>query len=358
MPNHPAPALPVDATERELLSTWSKSQVLPQRQVLRAKICLLAAAGTPNLEIARRLGCSLPTVAKWRLRFQEAGMDGLGDQPGRGRRPTYGPELADRVVSLTLSHPPRGETHWSTRALAVKLGIGHVTVHRIWRDRRIQPHRSSTFKFSTDPQLVEKVTDVVGLYLDPPEKAVVLSVDEKSQIQALDRTQPLLPMREGQIERRTHDYVRHGTTTLFAALDVATGEVTGRCYAQHRHQDFLRFLRLVARTYPRGEIHLVLDNYGTHKHPAVREWLRHHPRFQLHFTPTSASWMNQVETWFSLLERKAIRRGVFHSVAALRNAIPRFLDAWNDHKHPFSWVKTPEQILSKAKQKPISGTGH
>ncbi|HUY58033.1 MAG TPA: IS630 family transposase, partial [Candidatus Micrarchaeaceae archaeon] len=239
----------VDATERELLTTWSKSQVLPQRQVMRAKICLLAAAGTPNLEIARRLGCSLPTVGKWRQRFQEAGMDGLGDQPGRGRLATYGPKLEDRVVSLTLSRPPRGETHWSTRSLAARLGISHVTVHRIWRDHRIQPHRSSTFKFSSDPQLVEKVTDVVGLYLDPPEKAVVLSVDEKSQIQALDRTQPLLPMRPGQVERRTHDYVRHGTTTLFAALDVASGEVTGRCYARHRHQDFLRFLRLVARTY-------------------------------------------------------------------------------------------------------------
>jgi transposase len=358
MPNHPAPPLQVDATERELLTTWSKSQVLPQRQVMRAKICLLAAAGTPNLEIARRLGCSLPTVGKWRQRFQEAGMDGLGDQPGRGRLATYGPKLEDRVVSLTLSRPPRGETHWSTRSLAARLGISHVTVHRIWRDHRIQPHRSSTFKFSSDPQLVEKVTDVVGLYLDPPEKAVVLSVDEKSQIQALDRTQPLLPMRPGQVERRTHDYVRHGTTTLFAALDVASGEVTGRCYARHRHQDFLRFLRLVARTYSRGEIHLVLDNYGTHKHPAVQEWLRHHPRFHLHFTPTSASWMNQVETWFSLLERKAIRRGVFHSVAALRTAIQRFLDAWNDHKHPFTWVKTPDQILAKANHQPISVTGH
>lgn len=358
MPNHPAPPLHVDAMERELLSTWSKSQVLPQRQVLRARICLLAADGTSNLEISRRLGCSLPTVGKWRQRFQEAGMDGLGDRPGRGRRPTYGSAFEDRVVSLTLSRPPRGETHWSTRSLAAKLGVSHVTVHRIWRDHRIQPHRSSTFKFSTDPQLVEKVTDVVGLYLDPPEKAVVLSVDEKSQIQALDRTQPLLPMREGQVERRTHDYVRHGTTTLFAALDVATGEVTGRCYARHRHQDFLRFLRLVARTYPHGQVHLVLDNYATHKHPAVQEWLQHHPRFHLHFTPTSASWMNQVETWFSLLERKAIRRGVFHSVAALRTAIQRFLDAWNDQKHPFTWVKTPDQILAKANRQSISVTGH
>jgi transposase-like protein len=270
MPNHPAPRLQVDETEQELLTTWSKSQVLPQRQVLRAKLCLLAAAGTPNFEIARRLGCSLPTVGKWRLRFQDAGMDGLGDQPGRGRRATYGADLEDRVVSLTLSGPPRGETHWSTRSLAARLGISHVTVHRIWRDHRIQPRRSSTFKFSTDPELVKKVTDVVGLYLDPPEKAVVLSVDEKSQIQALDRTQTLLPMSPGQIERRTHDYVRHGTATLFATLDVATGKVTGRCYARHRHQDFLRFLRLVARAYPRGQIHLVLETTAPISTPRSR----------------------------------------------------------------------------------------
>jgi transposase len=358
MSNHPAPPLQVDAAQSQLLSIWSRSQVLPQRQVLRAKICLLASAGTPNQEIARRLECSEPTVRKWRQRFAEAGLDGLGDQPGRGRPPTYGEQLVDRVVSLTLSRPPRGTTNWSTRTLAARLGISHETVHRIWQDRRLQPHRTRTFKFSDDPRLVEKVTDVVGLYLHPPEKAVVLSVDEKSQIQALDRTQPLLPMRPGQVERRSHDYVRHGTTTLFAALDVATGEVTGRCYMRHRHQDFLRFLRLLARTYPRGELHLVLDNYGTHKHPEVQLWLRHHRRFHLHFTPTSASWMNQVETWFSLLERKAIRRGVFQSVAALRNAIQRFLAAWNDQKHPFSWVKTPDQILAKANRKVISVTGH
>ncbi len=283
---------------------------------------------------------------------------GSGNQRGCGRRATYGPALEDRVVSLPLSRPPPGETHWSTRSLATKVGISHVTVHRIWRDHRIQPRRSSTYNFSVDPRLIEKVPDVVGLYLDQPEKAVVLSVDEKSQIQALDRTQPLLPQRLGQMDRRTHDYVRHGTTTLSAALDVATGEVTGRCYARHRHQDFLRFLRLVDRTYPRGQIHLVLDSDATHQHRAVPAWLRHHPRFHLHFTPTSASWMNQVATWFSLLERKAIRRGVFHSVAALRTAIQRFLDAWNDHKHPFTWVKTPDQILAKSKHQPISVPGN
>ena len=211
---------------------------------------------------------------------------------------------------------------------------------------------------STDPELVGKVTDVVGLYVHPPEKAVVLCVDEKSQIQALDRTQPLLPMRPGQVERRTHDYVRHGTATLFAALDVGPGEVTGRTYARHRHQEFLKFLQLVAKRYPRGQVHMVLDNYRTHKHPEVRTWLAAHPRFHLHFTPTSASWMNQVETWFSIVHRKAIRRGVFRSVPHLKDAIQRFIDSWNAHRHPFVWVKTAEQILTRANQKAISAAVH
>ncbi len=315
---------------------------------------LLAAEGHPNLAIGRRLGCSKPTVLLWRQRFVELGLAGLEDAAGRGRPATHGPDLAERVLSTTMSPPPPGYSHWSSRQVAEVCGVSATTVRTIWRQHRLQPHRSRTFKFSTDPQLVAKVSDVVGLYLHPPEKAVVLAVDEKSQIQALDRTQPLLPMREGQVERRTHDYVRHGTTTLFAALEVATGEVTGRCYARHRHQEFLRFLGLVARSYPRGQIHLVLDNYATHKHPEVRQWLLRHPRFHLHFTPTSASWMNQVECWFSILHRGAIRRGVFHNLAALRTAIQRFLDTWNDHKHPFTWVKTPDQILAKANRQAIS----
>ena len=358
MPNHPAPALVITDGQRRELTTWARSRALPQRQVLRARVVLLAADGIPNQEIARRLDCSLPTVRQWRQRFADAGFGGLEDAPGRGRPAVYDQRFVERVVSTTLRRPPRGTTHWSTRTLAEAVGVSRGTVHRIWRDHRLQPHRTRSFKFSPDPQLAEKVTDVVGLYLEPPEKAIVLCVDEKSQIQALDRTQPLLPLGPGQVERRTHDYVRHGTTTLFAALDVATGEVTGRCYARHRHQEFLRFLQLLAKRYPRGELHLVVDNYRTHKRPEVVEWLARHPRFHLHFTPTHASWMNQVETWFSLIERRAIRPGVFRSVATLRAAIERFLNAWNDNCHPFVWVKTPDQILAKAKRKAISESVH
>jgi transposase len=358
MANRPAPPLTLTTEQRDELTTWSRSRILPTRQVQRARIILLAAEGRPNETIASDLGCSKPTVLQWRARFAAKGLDGLTESDGRGRKPIYDREVVDRVVSTTLGKPPKGMTHWSSRLVAREVGVSYSTVQRVWREHRLQPHRTRTFKFSKDPQLAEKVTDVVGLYLHPPEKALVLCVDEKSQIQALDRTQPLLPLRPGQVERRTHDYVRHGTTTLFAALDIATGKVTGRCYDSHRHQEFLRFLKLVAATYRRGQIHLVLDNYHTHKHPVVREWLEHHPRFHLHFTPTSASWMNQVETWFSILQRRAIRRGVFRSVAVLRAAIQRFLDGWNDEAHPFSWVKTADEILVKAKRQPISASAH
>jgi transposase len=295
----------------------------------------------------------------WRRRFAEAGVAGLEqDAPGRGRPRVYDDGTVAKIISVTLGRPPKGETYWTAPAVAREVGVSPSTVLRVWRDNKIQPFRSRNFKFSTDPQLVAKVSDVVGLYLHPPEKAVVLCVDEKSQIQALDRTQPLLPMRPGQVERRTHDYVRHGTATLFAALDVATGEVTGRSYARHRHQEFLAFLRLVVRRYPRGPLHMVLDNYRTHKHPEVQEWLQKHPRVHLHFTPTSASWMNQVETWFSIIHRKAIRRGVFRSVPHLKDAIQRFIDAWNAKKHPFVWVKTADQILARANHQAISAVLH
>jgi transposase len=340
------------------LETWSHSRILPRRQVLRAQVVLLAAEGRSNVAIADQLGVSRPTVLQWRARFAQAGLEGLEEAPGRGRPFTYDQALVDKVLALTMTRPPRGSTHWSTRTLAQKLGVSAMTVQRIWREHRLQPHRSRAFKFSDDPQLVEKVRDVVGLYLHPPEKEVVLCVDEKSQIQALDRTQPLLPLRPGQVERHTHDYVRHGTTTLFAALDVASGEVTGRCYARHRHQEFLRFLQLLDQSYPQGELHLVLDNASTHRHPVVREWLRQSPRFHLHFTPSSASWMNQVETWFSLLQRRALRRGVFRSLTDLRAAIERFQAAWNDQCKPFAWVKTPDQILAKAMRQGNSVTGH
>ncbi len=358
MANRPAPPLLLSAAQEAELTTWARSRVLSQRQVLRAQIVLRAAEGAANEVIAAELRCSKPTVLQWRARFVESGMAGLMEAPGRGRRRRYDQRTVERVLSITMGKPPRGMTHWSSRMVAAEAGVSFSTVQRIWHEHRLQPHRTRGFKFSTDPELVEKVTDVIGLYLHPPEKALVLSVDEKSQIQALDRTQPLLPMRPGQVERRTHDYVRHGTTTLFAALDVATGEVIGRTYVQHRHQEFLRFLKLIATTHRRGQIHLVLDNYRTHKHPVVKVWLAHHPRFHLHFTPTSASWMNQVETWFSLLQQRAIRRGVFRSVSVLRNAIQRFLDAWNDQAHPFAWTKTADQILAKANREPISASAH
>jgi transposase len=354
----PASPLDISTDQMQTLKLWARSRVLPQRQVLRARIVLLAADGVANEVIASRLGCSKPNVLKWRARFEEAGIDGLEEAPGRGRPATYAQDFVEKVVATTLAKPPEGSTHWSTRSLAKELGVSHGTVHRIWRERRLQPHRTSAFKFSNDPQLVEKVRDVVGLYLNPPEKALVLCVDEKTQIQALDRTQPLLPMRPGQPERRTHDYVRHGTTTLFAALDITTGQVVGDFTERHCVDDFLAFLRLLAKTYPGRELHLVVDNYHTHKHLEVEQWLEHHKRVHLHFTPTSASWMNQVEIWFSLLHRRAIQRGVFKSVAALRQAIQRFLDAWNDRCRPFTWVKPADQILTLADRQRSSGTRH
>ncbi len=358
MANAPAPPLPISSPQKSQLEAWARSRTLPARQVLRAKIVLLAAEGVANQGIGARLDCTRSTVIKWRTRFEQAGIDGLEEAEGRGHAFTYDQKTIDRIVATTLRKPPKGMTHWSTRTLADHLGVGRSTVQRVWRDCRLQPHRSRSFKYSNDVELDAKVTDIVGLYLHPPEKAIVLSVDEKSQIQALDRTQPLLPMRPGQVERHTHDYVRHGTTSLFAALDVATGEVTGECFQAHRHQEFLEFLKLLASTYPRQELHLVLDNYATHKHPAVRAWLAKHPRFILHFTPTGASWMNQVETWFSLITRRAIRRAAFRSVTALRHAIQQFLDAWNDNCHPFSWVKTADQILAKAKRPLFNESGH
>ena len=344
----PATVITLTPQQRSALESWTRSRTLSQRRVLRAKIILLAADGISSRSSARRLGVTRNTVVGWRQRFADDGIAGLEEAAGRGRKPVITQAQKDRVVALTLRKPDDGSTHWSIRRLAPLTGLSYSSVQRIWKEHGLQPHRSRSFKHSTDPRLEEKVTDVVGLYLHPPEKAVVICVDEKSQIQALDRTQPLLPMRPGQPERRTHDYVRHGTTTLFAGLDIATGQVTGRCYERHRHQEFLRFLEQLARTYTRGQIHLVLDNYSTHTHAHVADWLRRHPRFHLHFTPTSASWLNQVETFFSILQRRAIKRGVFASVADLKRAIHGFLDRWNDECRPFAWVKTPEQILRRA----------
>ncbi|MBJ7600149.1 MAG: IS630 family transposase [Candidatus Nephthysia bennettiae] len=354
----PAPPLNVSADQRQTLELWARSQVLSQRQVLRARIVLMAAEGVANEVIAGRLGCSKPNVLKWRSRFELAGMEGLEEASGRGRPAIYAQDFVEKMVATTLGKPPEGSTHWSTRTLAKELGVSHGTVHRIWRQRRLQPHRTNAFKFSSDPQLVERVRDVVGLYLNPPEKALVLCVEEERQIQSLDRTQPLLPMRPGQPERRTHDHVRHGTTTLFAALDVATGEVVGDFTERHGVDDLLAFLRRLAKTYAGQELHLILDNYDTHKHSQVARWLERHQRVHLHFTPSGATWMNQVEIWFSLLHSHAIARGVFRSVAALREAIQRFVNASNQQCRPFTWIKPADQILALSDHQRSCGTGH
>jgi len=290
----PAPALTVTPEQRQVLETSTRSRVLPHRMVQRARLILMAADGIANEVIADRLSISKPKVIRWRRRFQADGVDGLEEAQGRGRRPTYGRDFVEKVVSTTLRPPPDGSTHWSTRSLAEYLGVSNATVHRVWQDMGLQPHPTRTFKYSRDPLLEEKVSDIVGLYLNPPENAIVLSVDEKSQIQALDRTQPLLPLKPHQVERRTHDYKRHGTTTLFAALDVATGEVTGACYQKHRAAEFLAFLKLLVRTYPRRHLHLIVDNASSHQTPEVEQWLNKHRRIHLHFTPTGSSWLNQV----------------------------------------------------------------
>jgi transposase len=318
---------------------------------------LAAAEGSGTSEIAEQLGVSRPTVIAWRERFRDGGVAALDDAPRSGRPTVIDPA---RIVAATLEPPPArlGVTHWSSRLLAAELKVSDYTVAETWRRHRLQPWRAETFKFSTDPELVAKVTDVVGLYLNPPEGAVVLCVDEKSQVQALDRTAPILPLRPGLPEKATHDYVRHGTTTLFAALEVATGRVTDACYDRHRHDEFLAFLRQVARTYPRRDLHVVCDNYAAHKHPEVKAWLAKHPRITLHFTPTSGSWLNLVEVFFSIITRQAIRRGTFTSVKDLITAIRRFIDGWNDRCQPFVWTKTAEQVLAHAKAKSRKGTSN
>ncbi len=323
----------------------------------RARIVLLAAQGVPNAEIARRVGVSRPTVIQWRNRYEAGGISALGDLDRSGRPPVID-DVA--VVVATVQAPPEalGVTHWSARLLGKHLGISFASVARIWREWNLQPWRRETFKFSTDPELDAKVRDVVGLYLNPPDKAVVVCIDEKSQIQALDRTAPILPIRPGLPEKATHDYVRHGTTTLFAALEVATGKVTDACHPRHTHAEFLAFLKQVAKAYPRVPLHVVADNYATHKHPAVQAWLAKHPRVRMHFTPTSGSWLNLVEVFFGIITRQAIRRGTFTSVKDLIAAIETFIDAWNDRCQPFVWTKTADEILTKATRKVTSNTRH
>ncbi|MFT3797946.1 MAG: IS630 family transposase [Microbacterium sp.] len=340
-----------------MLRGWLRSTTVRAGDAKRARIVLLASEGVANTRIAELTDASVVTVLKWRARYEELGIAGLGDADRSGR-----PRHLDHadIVAATLTSPPKkyGVTHWSSRLLARHLKIGNATVARAWREYGVQPWKSETFKFSTDPELVGKVTDVVGLYLAPPENAIVLCVDEKSQIQALDRTAPMLPMRIGDAEKRTHDYKRHGTTTLFAALEIATGHVTGAVKPKHRRQEFLAFLRQIDRAYPDVELHLVMDNYATHKTPEVKAWLEQRPRFHVHFTPTSGSWLNLVEVWFGIIDKQAIRRGIFTSVNDLNAKIRQFITGWNDRKHPFVWTKTPEQILAKANRQPTSETRH
>ncbi len=346
----------VSESDTAALRAVIRASTSEQRAVTRARIVLRSADGGSIEGIATELGVAVMTVKLWRRRYAELGLDGLADAPRPGHPPTYTRADRDRVQAIAMGPPPEGMTHWSVRDLAKRTGMSPSTVHRVWRERGLQPHRTETFKFSTDPALEAKVRDVVGLYLDPPEGAIVLSVDEKTQIQALDRTQPMLQMRPGQVERHTHDYTRHGTTCLFAALEVGTGQVTTDTRERHTAADFLAFLRQVARAYPTGDLHVVLDNVSSHKTPEVRSWLERHPRITFHFTPTSASWMNQVETWFGILTRKAIRRGSFRSVRELVAMIEAFTRQWNDGSSPFHWVRTADEILAKAVPKPRANT--
>ncbi len=354
-----AAAIDLSAEEERELRAVVRTPSASQQQAMRARIVLRAADGATNTQIAAEVGVSLPTVGLWRRSFCERGLDGLIDAPRSGRPRQIDDDEVQRVLAKTLEPPPDGTTHWSVRRLAAATGISPTTVHRIWRDHKLKPHQIRSFKFSKDPQLVEKVIDVVGLYLAPPKGALVLCVDEKTQIQALDRTQPTLPMKPGKAQRMTHDYKRNGTTSLYAALEIATGEVTGACYPQHTHQEFLAFLNQLVRAYPRRPLHVVLDNSSTHSTAQVRRWLERHKRVHFHFTPTSASWMNMVEIWFSILTKQQVRRGAYHDVAELIAAIEHYIDGYNDRAQPFVWTKTADQVLAKAiKQQPTSGTLH
>ena len=344
----PTAPLRVTDEQRSVLETLIRSHTAPHRDVQRALALLMASDGFANTRIASEVGVAPMTVKAWRERFAE---DGLKDfsavRPGRGRKPSIPAAKVEEIVHLTLHETPADETHWSCRTMAARTGVSPATVQRIWSARGWQPHRVETFKLSNDPRFEEKLVDVVGLYLNPPENAIVLCMDEKSQIQALDRTQPSLPIKG----TMTHDYKRNGTTTLFAALDVLTGSVIGQCLPRHRHVEFLKFLRTIDREVPNGlKVHLILDNYATDNHPNVRVWLAKHPQFELHFTPTSSSRLNMVEIFFSKLTDKAIRRGIFHSVPALIEAIQAYLAAHNENPEPFQWTATAEQILEKVRR--------
>ena len=352
MPLAPAPALSVSDGERRELKQLTNSRSAPQGIALRAKIVLGAADGVGNKVLARQLSTSLPTVLLWRRRFQEEGLMGIvEDRPRSGRPKEITAEQEAALIDRTLHSTPKNATHWSVRLMAHEEGLSPATVQRIWSKHHLQPHRVESFKFSTDPEFVTKVRDIVGLYLNPPDKVIVLSVDEKSQFQALDRTQPILPLRPGLPERQTHDYERHGTTTLFAALDVAAGKVIGQCQRRHRHREFLQFLtKIEAATPAEMPVHLILDNYGTHKHPDVKAWFAEHPRYHVHFTPASASWLNQVERWFAEITRERIRRRTFRSVRELEKAIRDYIRAHNKAPQPFQWVASANKVMAKVRK--------
>jgi transposase len=343
------PALVISTDQQEQMEQWLAALGTPQQVALRCRIILAAGAGQSEANIAMETKVNRKTVRLWRERFLAEGLPGLWEiAPGRGRKATYGPERIKAVIDATLQSKPKGSTHWSCRVMALAQGVSKSTVSNIWRSHNIKPHRSKTFKLSRDPKFLEKLSDVIGLYLNPPDQAIVLCVDEKSQIQALDRTQPGLPIKKGRCGTMTHDYKRNGTTTLFAALDVLQGKVIGDCHKRHRHQEFLKFLRRIDREFPgTTSLHLVMDNYGTHATPEVKTWLKKHPRYVTHFVPTSCSWLNLIERWFAELTNKRIRRDSFGSVEELNAAIAEFLAAWNDSPRPFVWTATVESILAK-----------
>lgn len=357
----PKAKLSVAPSERATLERWMRRRKTAQALAMRARVVLRCATGRTNLEVAAELGVTHQMVGKWRTRFIERRLDGLLDEPRPGTPRRLSDTRIEEVLVKTLESAPRDATQWSVRSMAQATGLGATSVHRIWRAFALQPHRSETFKLSTDPLFIEKVRDIVGLYLQPPERALVLCVDEKAQIQALDRTQPLLPMRPGQPERRTHDYVRHGTTSLFAALDVATGKVIGQCQRRHRAVEFRKFLDTIEANVPAAlSVHLIVDNYGTHKTELIKRWLAKRPRFHVHFTPTSASWINLVERWFATLTAKQIRRGTHRSTRELERAIRHYLTVYNEDPKPFVWTKTADQIFESLARfcKRTSGTGH
>ena len=357
----PVPELRLTDEEQESLQRWARRPKSAQALALRARLVLACAQGKTNTQVSAEMRVSQPTVGKWRRRFVARRLEGLLDEPRPGVPRRIRDAQVERVLTVTLESTPPNATHWSTRRLARRCGMSQSAISRIWRAFALQPHRSETFKLSRDPLFIEKVRDIVGLYLNPPDRALVLCVDEKAQIQALDRTQPLLPMRPGQVERRTHDYARHGTTSLFAALDLKTGRVTGECHRRHRSVEFRKFLDTVDQAVPPDlDVHLILDNYGTHKTPLIQRWLAKRPRYHLHFTPTGASWANLVERWFATLTERQLRRGVHRSTRELEAALRCYVETYNQNPKPFIWTKTADEILANVARfcKRISDSGH